>query len=127
MDNSAPHANAQQETDDLQYTQETQQATQEASQEDQSWTNDSVVYWGCLQPCKSESGIEPIMFSRSREAYSLGRGEINDVHLRGLKISASTPYATLTWSDTTCNWKACDIARLFGMVKMPTYLTARHQ
>lgn len=90
MDNSAPQNNAQQEPDDLQYTQETQQATQEASQEDQSWTNDSV-YWGCLQPCKSESGIEPVMFSRAKEQYSLGRGDSNDVQLRGLKISVSFP------------------------------------
>lgn len=90
MDNSAPQTNDQQEQDDLQYTQETQQATQEASQEDQSWTNDSV-YWGCLQPCKSESGIEPVMFSRTQDVYTLGRGEQNDVRLRGLKISASFP------------------------------------
>lgn len=90
MDNSTPQNNAQQELDDLQYTQETQQATQEASQEDQSWTNDSV-YWGCLQPCKSESGIEPVMFSRAKEQYSLGRGDSNDVQLRGLKISVSFP------------------------------------
>lgn len=74
-------------TDDVPDTQETQAATQEASQVEEI-DYDSEL-WGCLQPCKSESGLERIDFRREQTEYKLGRGlEVNDIQFPGMKISA---------------------------------------
>ena len=65
---------------DLQQTQSTQQASQQAPE-----NNDSHL-WGYLQPCSS--GLTRIDFWKIHPAYTIGRNtEFNSVVFPGFKIS----------------------------------------
>jgi pSer/pThr/pTyr-binding forkhead associated (FHA) protein len=74
------------------YVQESQQATQQATQIEGT---DSVSIvpqdgqaYACFQPCSASEIVSRIDLVKNKSIYTIGRGPQNDFRLKGMKISA---------------------------------------